>query len=75
VHKVYICFVLVGKDCPVDFERVLRHVQARCPYRDEIALNGHQIRRATKTFLETDALNECSPEFRTELTLVFALGK
>jgi DNA-directed RNA polymerase III subunit RPC1 len=57
-----------GKDCPVDFERVLRHVQARCPYRDEIALNGHQIRRATKTFLETDALNECSPEFRTELT-------
>ncbi|EFA01191.1 DNA-directed RNA polymerase III subunit RPC1 [Tribolium castaneum] len=56
-----------GKDCPVDFDRVLRHVQAKCPYRDETILNSVQIRRATKTFLETDALNECSEEFKAEL--------
>lgn len=59
-----------GKDCPVDFDRVLRHVQAKCPYRDEIVLNADQIKRATKTFLETDALNECSEEFKIELKFV-----
>lgn len=56
-----------GKDCPVDFDRVLKHVQAKYPYRNEIALNGDQIRRATKAFLDTDALNECSDFFKKQL--------
>lgn len=59
--------VIAGNDCPVDFNRVLQHVRAKCPYRDEIALNGDQIRRATKAFLETGALNECSEFFRNQL--------
>ncbi|XP_066147818.1 DNA-directed RNA polymerase III subunit RPC1 [Euwallacea fornicatus] len=57
-----------GKDCPVDFERVLAHVRAKCPYRNEIALNSDQIRRATKALLESGTLNECSATFRNELS-------
>ncbi|XP_050312133.1 DNA-directed RNA polymerase III subunit RPC1 [Anthonomus grandis grandis] len=57
-----------GKDCPVDFDRVLEHVKAKCPYRNEIALNGEQIKRATKAFLETGALEECNETFRNELS-------
>lgn len=56
-----------GKDCPVDFDRVLEHVRAKCPYRDETPLDGDQIRRATKAFLATKALNECSEDFKKEL--------
>ncbi|CAG9763359.1 unnamed protein product [Ceutorhynchus assimilis] len=56
-----------GKDCPVDFERVLEHVKAKCPYRNEVSLNGHQITQATKALLETGALDECSEDFRKEL--------
>lgn len=56
-----------GKDCPVDFDRVLNHVRAKCPYRTEAVLNGEQIRRATKTFLNTDTFNECSADFKNEL--------
>ncbi|CAG9841200.1 unnamed protein product [Diabrotica balteata] len=56
-----------GKDCPVDFERVLDHIKAKCPYRQEVALDGDQIRRATKAFISTNALEECSEDFRTEL--------
>lgn len=56
-----------GKDCPVDFDRVLNHVRAKYPYRDEIALDGNQICRATQAFLETKALDECSEDFKKEL--------
>ncbi|XP_025836904.1 DNA-directed RNA polymerase III subunit RPC1 [Agrilus planipennis] len=56
-----------GKDCPVDFERVLHHIQAKCPYRDETPLNGNQIRKAANAFLKTDALSECIDDFRNEL--------
>ncbi|KAL1517105.1 hypothetical protein ABEB36_000913 [Hypothenemus hampei] len=57
-----------GKDCPVDLERVLAHVRAKCPYRNEVPLNGDQIKRATKAFLDTGALTECSEDFRQELS-------
>lgn len=57
-----------GKDCPVDFDRVLKHIQAKCPYRDEKPLNGAQIRKATKAFLATNALTECSEDFKTQLS-------
>lgn len=57
-----------GKDCPVDFERVLAHVQAKCPYRDETPLETDQIIRATNAFMATNALSECSEDFRRELS-------
>ncbi|KAK9891975.1 hypothetical protein WA026_017458 [Henosepilachna vigintioctopunctata] len=56
-----------GKDCPVDFERVLAHVKAKCPYRDEVGLTSDQIGRATAAFLATNALNDCSEEFKNSL--------
>ncbi|KAK9732078.1 RNA polymerase Rpb1, domain 5 [Popillia japonica] len=56
-----------GKDRPVDFHRVLQHVQAKCPYRDETPLDPNQIRRATQAFLATNALNETSDDFKNEL--------
>ncbi|KAF7263909.1 hypothetical protein GWI33_000924 [Rhynchophorus ferrugineus] len=57
-----------GKDCPVDFDRVLSHVKAKCPYRSEITLDGDQIRTATQAFLATGALDECSENFRKDLS-------
>lgn len=62
---------MLGKDCPVDFNRVLQHIRAKCPYRDEISLSGDQIRRATQAFLATNALEECSEDFRKELLCVY----
>ncbi|CAH2007686.1 unnamed protein product [Acanthoscelides obtectus] len=56
-----------GKDCPVDFDRVLACVRAKCPYRNEVALDGEQIRRATQAFIATKALDECSEDFRKQL--------
>lgn len=55
-----------GKDCPVDFNRVLQHVRAKYPYRDEVALDGQKIRKATRVFLDTN-LTECSEFFRKQL--------
>lgn len=51
----------------MDFDRVLAHVKAKCPYRNEVSLNGGQIIRATKAFIDTGALDECSQDFRDEL--------
>lgn len=59
--------MFAGKDCPVDFDRVLRHVKAKCPYREEVPLNAEQIRKATKAFMQTKALDECSEDFRKEI--------
>ncbi|KAG5879450.1 hypothetical protein JTB14_027687 [Gonioctena quinquepunctata] len=56
-----------GKDCPVDFDRVLEYVRARHPYRGEVPLNADQIRKATQAFVGTQALDECSEFFRKEL--------
>ncbi|XP_022912626.2 DNA-directed RNA polymerase III subunit RPC1 [Onthophagus taurus] len=58
-----------GKDCPVDFDRVLKHIQAKCPYRDETALDANQIRKATQAFICTNSLKETSQEFQNELRL------
>ncbi|CAG9816329.1 unnamed protein product [Phaedon cochleariae] len=56
-----------GKDCPVDFDRVLQDVRARYPYRNEVALSGEQIRKGTQAFLDTKALEECSDDFKKQL--------
>lgn len=57
-----------GKDSPVDFNRVLQHVRAKCPYRDEQALDANQIQKATESFLKLDSLNDCSDDFKKELS-------
>lgn len=55
-----------GKDCPVDFDRVLQHVRAKHPYRNEVVLDGANIRKATEVFLKTK-LTKCSTFFRAQL--------
>lgn len=69
INKLYFIskYNIVGKDCPVDFNRVLQHVRAKCPYRDEQALDADQIKKATESFLKSDSLNDCSADFKTEL--------
>lgn len=57
----------LGKDCPVDFDRVLAHIRAKCPYRQEESLDADKIRRGTKAFIATKSLSECSDEFIEEL--------
>ncbi|KAF2885542.1 hypothetical protein ILUMI_20610 [Ignelater luminosus] len=57
-----------GKDCPVDFDRVLAHIRSKCPYRQEEALDADKIRRGTKAFIATKSLSECSEEFIEELS-------
>lgn len=61
------CFYLLGKDGPVDFKRVLQHIRAMYPCRREINLNGDQIKLATQAFFDTNALEECSEDFREKL--------
>lgn len=45
----------------------MKHIQAKCPYRDETPLDADQIRRATQAFLSTNALNETSDDFKNDL--------
>ncbi|KDR18934.1 DNA-directed RNA polymerase III subunit RPC1 isoform X1 [Zootermopsis nevadensis] len=58
-----------GKDCPVDFQRVLDHVRAKCPSRDEEPLDGPSIKKATEEILKTEDFDGCSDEFKNELRL------
>ncbi|XP_044766924.1 DNA-directed RNA polymerase III subunit RPC1 [Coccinella septempunctata] len=58
-----------GNGVPTNFERVFNHVKAKYPYRDEEPLTSDQIKRATTAFLSTDALNECSEDFKNELKM------
>lgn len=59
--------LFLGKDCPVDFDRVLSYVKAKHPYREEVALNAEQLRKATKAFLDTNGLDECKEDFKNEI--------
>ncbi|XP_049812819.1 DNA-directed RNA polymerase III subunit RPC1 [Schistocerca nitens] len=56
-----------GKDCPVDFKRVLDHVRAKCPCRDEESLDGPSIKKAAEELLKSDDFDGCSDEFKEEL--------
>ncbi|XP_045464776.1 DNA-directed RNA polymerase III subunit RPC1 [Harmonia axyridis] len=56
-----------GNGVPVNFERVLAHIKAKYPYREEAPLTSDEIKRATSAFLATDALNECSEGFKDDL--------
>ncbi|KAJ1529329.1 hypothetical protein ONE63_006119 [Megalurothrips usitatus] len=56
-----------GKDCPVDFSRVLDHVRSKCPHRDEEALDAPSVLQASQEILKTDDFGQCSQEFKDHL--------
>lgn len=56
-----------GKDCPVDFPRVLDHVCSKCPHRDEEALDARSVLEASQEILKSDDFESCSEEFRAHL--------
>nr|CAD7197843.1 unnamed protein product [Timema douglasi] len=56
-----------GKDCPVDCQRVLDHVRAKCPAKDEEPLDGPSINKAAEEILKTEDFDGCSKEFKEEL--------
>ncbi|KAJ9598140.1 hypothetical protein L9F63_026756, partial [Diploptera punctata] len=56
-----------GKDCPVDFRRVLDHVRAKCPAPDEEPLDGPSIIKAIEEIFKADEFDSCSEEFKNDL--------
>ncbi|XP_034935802.1 DNA-directed RNA polymerase III subunit RPC1 [Chelonus insularis] len=57
-----------GKDCPVDYKRVLDHVRAKSPYKNEETLDGPSVITATNELLNTEEYSCLSEEFKLELT-------
>ena len=58
--------MMEGKDKPVDFQRVLEHVQAAMPYADEEPCNAHLIRDSTEELMDSTA--GLSSDFKKELS-------
>lgn len=56
-----------GKDCPVDFARVLEHVCIKCPQRDEEALDAPCVLQASQEILKSEDFDSCSKEFKDQL--------
>ncbi|XP_012276667.1 DNA-directed RNA polymerase III subunit RPC1 [Orussus abietinus] len=56
-----------GKDCPVDYKRVLDHVKAKSPYKDEASLDGPSVIKATNELLNSEEYACLSIEFKQEL--------
>ncbi|XP_043285852.1 DNA-directed RNA polymerase III subunit RPC1 [Venturia canescens] len=56
-----------GKDCPVDYKRVLDHVRAKSPYKEEEPLDGQDVVKATTELLNGDEYSCLSDEFKQEL--------
>ncbi|XP_046612722.1 DNA-directed RNA polymerase III subunit RPC1 isoform X1 [Neodiprion virginianus] len=56
-----------GKDCPVDYKRVLDHTRAKSPYRDEQPLDGTSVISATTELLKSEDYSCLSDEFKQEL--------
>ncbi|KAL7303100.1 hypothetical protein TKK_0004313 [Trichogramma kaykai] len=58
-----------GKDCPVDYRRVLEDVRARNAWPDEEPLDGPSIDKATAELLQSSEYDCLSREFKDEITL------
>ncbi|XP_015123305.1 DNA-directed RNA polymerase III subunit RPC1 [Diachasma alloeum] len=58
-----------GKDCPVDYKRVLDHVRAKSPCKDEDSLDGPSVIKATVQLLNTEEFSCLSEEFKNELIM------
>lgn len=53
-----------GKDCPVDFQRILDHVRSKSPHREEPPLDGPQIIKATEEILKDPQCTSLNDEFK-----------
>lgn len=60
--------MFTGKDNPVDYKRVLDHVRAKSPYKNEEPLDGASVINATNELLISEEYNCLSAEFKQELT-------
>ncbi|XP_058788636.1 DNA-directed RNA polymerase III subunit RPC1 [Phymastichus coffea] len=56
-----------GKDCPVDYQRVLNDVRCRSVYSNEDPLDGPSIIKATSELLKSEEYSCLSEEFSQEL--------
>ncbi|XP_034186947.1 DNA-directed RNA polymerase III subunit RPC1 [Osmia lignaria lignaria] len=56
-----------GKDCPVDYKRVLDHVRAKSPCKNEQPLDGPSVIKATTELLNSEEYECLSHEFKQEL--------
>lgn len=56
-----------GKDCPVNFQRTLEHIRAKCPYKEEEALDSISVQKAVEELLSTEEFNACDSEFKFDL--------
>ncbi|XP_017880116.1 DNA-directed RNA polymerase III subunit RPC1 isoform X1 [Ceratina calcarata] len=57
-----------GKDCPVDYERILDHVRAKSPCKDEDPLDASNVLKATVELLNSEEYECLSEEFKQELS-------
>ncbi|KAK7791847.1 hypothetical protein R5R35_011050 [Gryllus longicercus] len=56
-----------GKDCPVDFQRILDHVRSKSPHREEPPLDGLQIIQATEEILRDSQCSSLDEGFKVEM--------
>ncbi|KAF3423619.1 hypothetical protein E2986_12478 [Frieseomelitta varia] len=65
-----------GKDCPVDYKRILDHVRAKSPCKNEEPLDGPDIIKATFELLNSKDYECLSEEFKQELsTFLKSVGR
>ncbi|XP_074103416.1 DNA-directed RNA polymerase III subunit RPC1-like [Cotesia typhae] len=57
-----------GKDCPVDYKRVLDHVRAKVPDKNGDAMSGSEVVGAASLLLAKEEFKGLSEEFKNELT-------
>lgn len=57
-----------GKNCPVDYKRVLDHVRAKSLYENEKSLDAVTLISATNELLTSEEYKCLSDEFKQELT-------
>jgi len=60
-------YFFIGKDCPVDYERVYDHVKAKMPYKTEEPLDAASVINAAKEMLSSEEYDCLSDEFKKEL--------
>ncbi|KAL0272113.1 UNVERIFIED_CONTAM: hypothetical protein PYX00_005208 [Menopon gallinae] len=56
-----------GKDCPVNFQRVMDQIRAKCPYKEEEALDSASVQKATEELLNLNEFATCGEEFKYDL--------
>lgn len=56
-----------GKDCPVNFQRVMDQIRAKCPYNNEEALDSDSVQKATEELLNSNEFSTCGEEFKYDL--------